>query len=144
MISLIRDDIMGMPITVTIMDSTATKKDTEDIFNYFKRIDERFSTFKKNSEISKLNRREIHKKDLSKEMQTVFNLAEQTKKATSGYFNICKIDGTLDPSGLVKGWAIREASKILEKKGCTNFYIEAGGDIQAMGHNRKGEKWRSS
>ncbi|HVS58876.1 MAG TPA: FAD:protein FMN transferase, partial [Candidatus Saccharimonadales bacterium] len=49
--------------------------------------------------------------------------------------------GQLDPSGLVKGWAIHNAAKLISGMGCHNFYIEAGGDIQASGVNAQGKPW---
>jgi len=40
-------------------------------------------------------------------MQEVFVLSEKTAEESDGYFSITKPDGTIDPSGLVKGWAIQ-------------------------------------
>jgi len=133
---------MGMPITVILADSYATQKDCDAVFAYFQAIDNQFSTYKKESEISLFNKGEIQRKDLSKDMKLVFRLANQTTKETNGYFNIVKHDGSIDPSGLVKGWAIYNACKLLAKKGFKNFSIDAGGDVQVAGKNEKGEEWR--
>jgi thiamine biosynthesis lipoprotein len=133
--------LMGMPITVEITDSLARQKDIEDVFNYFQYIDATFSTYKKDSEISKINRKEITEKNYSKDMQLIFQLAEKTKQQTQGYFDIVQQNGLLDPSGVVKGWAILQASHILERKGCKNFYVDAGGDVQVFGSNEKGNPW---
>ena len=57
-----------------------------------------------------------------------------------GFFNIAH-KGQMDPSGLVKGWSIYNASLILKKRGYTNFYVDAGGDIQVSGANSEGENW---
>jgi len=43
---------------------------------------------------------------------------------------------------LVKGWAILNASNILLDRGCKNFYVEAGGDVQVHGKNDEGKDWR--
>jgi len=51
-------------------------------------------------------------------------------------------NGQRDPSGLVKGWAIQAAADLLLNRQLTNFYIEAGGDIQVDGHNADDEAWR--
>ncbi len=123
---------MGMPVTVEIIDD----KDPEvlgRVFDYFTEVDERFSTYKKESEISRLNCGEIALADASGEMKTVFELAEKTKNETRGYFDIRKPDGNFDPSGLVKGWAINNAAKLLDREGVKEFYVEAGGDIQTAG-----------
>lgn len=129
-----------MPITVEVIDDKVKKQDIEEIYKYFQYIDDKFSTFKKTSEITKINEGKLKKEKWSSDMKTIFSLAEKTKKETSGYFDI-KHDGRFDPSGIVKGWAIFEAAKILEKKGYKNFYVDAGGDIQVSG-KKDGKKWR--
>jgi thiamine biosynthesis lipoprotein len=126
------EHIMGMPILIDVQDAIVKENDIDDIFGYFHDVDKRFSTYKKDSEISKINRGEIEEKDFSKEMKEVFRLSEKTKKETEGYFEIRK-ENTIDPSGLVKGWSIYNAAKQLEEKGYKEFYIDAGGDIQAVG-----------
>lgn len=132
---------MGMPITVEIVDATATEKVFETVFNYFISIDIRFSTYKKDSEISKINRGELQPKDYSEAMKEVLRLSEDTRQQTKGFFDIHN-NGSIDPSGLVKGWAILNAAKILKKEGIENYYVEAGGDIQVNGSNEKKEKWQ--
>lgn len=132
--------LMGMPITVEIIDSNATDKIFDAVFDYFQNVDNRFSLYKKTSEISKINRGEIQPHAYSKEMQTIFRLAEQTKQITNGFFDISH-NGIIDPSGIVKGWAIYQTAKRLKKKGLKNFYVEAGGDIQVTGKNSKQGKW---
>jgi thiamine biosynthesis lipoprotein len=134
--------IMGMPITVEIVDDDAMQENVDAVFSYFESIDERFSTYKPESEISKINRGEIRKPEYSAEMREVLELCEETKNATDGYFDITTSEGLLDPSGLVKGWAIHNAALLLEKNNCENFYIEAGGDIQVHGNNTEGGPWR--
>lgn len=124
--------IMGMPITIEILDAGVMKHDLADIFKYFVYIDETFSTYKSSSEISCINRGDISTHQYSKDMQEVLRLSEETKKLTGGYFDISH-NNKLDPSGLVKGWAIYRACKLARRKGFKSFYIDAGGDIQAEG-----------
>jgi FAD:protein FMN transferase len=135
-------ELMGMPITVEIVDAEATERDLEAAFDYFAYVDRKFSTYKQDSEISKINRGEIPAEEFSKDMQKVFRLAEETKNLTNGYFDIKKPDGSYDPSGLVKGWAIYNAARLLRVRGFKNFYVEAGGDVQVAGKNEEGESWR--
>lgn len=131
--------IMGMPVTVDIGDSSAA--DITAIFEYFAAVDERFSTYKEGSEISRINRGEIAPADYSGAMREVFELAEKTKRETNGYFDMTRPDGSLDPSGIVKGWAIRDAARLLAGRGFSNFFIDAGGDVQSSGTNAEGESW---
>jgi len=122
--------LMDMPVTVEIRDEAADQGLIDEIFDYFQYVDDTFSVFKENSEISRINRGEIKKEDYSPDMKTIFRLAEETKRQTSGYFDIQKPKGILDPSGIVKGWAIWQASKLLNLAGIKDSYVEAGGDIQ--------------
>ena len=132
--------IMGMPVRINVIDKNVTSKDFSDVFSYLLYIDEKFSTYKKNSEISKINRGEIKRKDYSLEMKKILNLSRETKKETNDYFDI-NINGALDPSGIVKGYAINQAAKILKQKGFKNFYVEIAGDIEVYGKNEKNKKW---
>jgi len=75
-------------------------------------------------------------------MRHILGLCEQTKRQTNGFFDIKKADGALDPSGLVKGWAIHNATQLLLDRGLRNFYVDAGGDIQPHGQNGQGLPWR--
>ena len=122
---------MGMPVTVEILDQKAKAEDLEAVFAYFDYIDETFSPYKPQSEISRLNQGGLGPEDLSADMKEVLGLCEQTRRDTGGYFNILTPKGAYDPSGLVKGWAVWKAAGILKDRGLENFFIEAGGDVQA-------------
>lgn len=135
---------MGMPVMVEIDDKEAAPELFEAVFSYFTYVDETFSTYKETSEISAINRGEFSPDAGSKDMKLVFALSEETKKLTNGYFDIATGDGTYDPSGLVKGWAIFNAAQLLKARGVKNFYVEAGGDIEVSGKNANGEPWRIS
>ena len=132
-------DMMGMPITVEVVDGGADS--IRAVFDYLKEIDERFSTYKDTSEISRINRGEIPEAEWSDEMREVFRFAENTKRETGGYFDIKRADATIDPSGIVKGLAIRRAGLLLKQMECKNFFIEAGGDIESNGKNAEGQEW---
>ncbi len=115
---------MGMPIIVDPGDS--------DVFDYFRYVDEKFSPFKQNSEVTKVNDGRLKIESASADMKLILKLSEKTKKETDGYFDVWH-NGMFNPSGIVKGWAIFEASKILDRKGIESYYINAGGDIQTEG-----------
>jgi thiamine biosynthesis lipoprotein len=133
--------LMGMPITVEIVDPGENERLLDAVFGYFGYIDRKFSTFKPDSEISMINRQELRLEEASDEMKAIFRLAEQTRQESEGYFEIRR-NGIYDPSGIVKGWAILNAAEILRDAGCENYYVDAGGDIQAAGKNGLGESWR--
>ena len=133
--------LMGMPITVEVVDPAITAAVVDAVFDYFAYIDETFSTYKQASEITRLNMGLLSLSEASADMQTIFRLADQTKQETGGYFDIYH-DGYCDPSGIVKGWAIYQAAQLLKRRGFEHFYVEAGGDIQTSGTNAAGRQWR--
>jgi thiamine biosynthesis lipoprotein len=126
---------MDMPITIKVArhEERKTKKDLERVFNYFHYVDDQYSPFKETSQVAKLNRGE----EVSFEMTQILKLAEDLKRETNGYFDIVRPDGKIDPSGIVKGWAIKNAAEILRKAGYERFYVDAGGDAEIVGENWK-------
>jgi len=127
---------MGMPIAVEISKSTNDKSanaDIEKVFDYFRYVDEKYSPFKETSEVAKFNRGE----KVSHEMTKILELAQDLKNQTNGYFDIVRPDGKIDPSGIVKGWAIKNAANILKDLGYKKFYVDAGGDAEIVGKNWK-------
>ena len=133
--------IMGMPVILDIPNRESSPELFEEVFSYFESIDERFSPYKASSEITAINQHGLPEVDWSEEMKTVFRLAEETKRLTGGYFDIHTPQGHWDPSGLVKGWAIHNAAKLILSRGVHNFYLEVAGDIQTSGCNALGRPW---
>lgn len=131
---------MGMSVAIEVLDPYTKSSDIDEILDYFHSMDELFSTYRKTSEISKINKKLLKLEDASPEVKKVLKLCQETKHETRGYFDI-SIEGIIDPSGLVKGYAINEGSKMLIKKGYKNFYVEIGGDIDIKGL-KNGQKWK--
>ena len=131
---------MGMPIEIEVVGEEA-RQALEDAFAHFVTVDERFSTYKDDSEISRINRGELTHEEASDLMREVFDLAEKTRVETGGYFNIRHPKTHLDPSGIVKGWAVYNAAARIRAAGHEDFMVNAGGDIAVSGRNASGEEW---
>lgn len=134
------EQIMGMPITVICADDQVDETAVEEVFGFFRQIDARYSPYIDTSDVEKINRGELIAEHYSQELRTILELAESTKHQTSGYFDVWH-NGVFDPSGIVKGWAIQQAAALLAGHS-RNFYIEAGGDIQAQGYSESGKPWQ--
>ncbi|PJE76098.1 FAD:protein FMN transferase [Candidatus Uhrbacteria bacterium CG10_big_fil_rev_8_21_14_0_10_48_11] len=133
--------IMGMPVTVAVVDDNVDSSVFDKLFSYCKSVDEQFSTYKATSEVSLVNHGERAEKEYSSELREVLSLAKATQRATNGYFNTGTTGGTIDPSGIVKGWAIQREAQQLDQLGYKHFYIDAGGDIQSRSENEHKEAW---
>lgn len=132
---------MEMPVVIQVTDSQVTNEDINEVFSLFHYLDKTFSTFKKDSEISRINRGELKEAQFSEEMRKILSLCEKTKQETNGYFDI-HINGKLDPSGVVKGYAILQGATLLQKKGFKNIYVEIAGDIQVFGEDKNNKGWK--
>lgn len=134
--------IMGMPIEAAIVgEEAAARAALEDAFAYLVEVDERFSTYKEESEISRMNRGALALRNASAAVREIFERAEDARKRTSGYFDIRRPDGKLDPSGIVKGWAVRRATERIRNAGFADYFVNAGGDIASAGKNEEGADW---
>lgn len=131
---------MSMPIAIEIVGADADAFDRA--FGYLAQVEERFSPFKETSEVSQINRGVIALSDASADLREVLNIAQRTREETNGYFDIRRPDGQLDPSGIVKGWAILQAARLIEERGFTRYVVNAGGDIASRGEDDEGREWR--
>ncbi|MFO1183298.1 MAG: FAD:protein FMN transferase [Bauldia sp.] len=133
--------IMGMPISVAAV-GVADAKPIEATFAYFEAVDRRFSTYRADSEIAAINAGRLAIEEASAEMKDVLAIAERTRAESDGYFDIKTPAGPLDPSGIVKGWAVLNAARRLAAAGVSSYFVDAGGDIASAGVSETGEPWR--
>jgi thiamine biosynthesis lipoprotein len=135
---------MGTAIGFDVRDPDVSPAALEEAFDYLRDIDRRFSTYKPDSEVSRLGRGEISEDDCSPDLRHVLDLCEQIRETSQGYFDIRAHlqGGGLDPSGLVKGWALENAGRILEAAGACNYCINGGGDIVIRGEAAPATPWR--
>jgi FAD:protein FMN transferase len=112
-------------------------------FAWFARVDDLFSTWRPGTEIMRIARGELAVEDAGAEVRTVLALCEQMRLESDGAFDItfgarAKVAprpglAPLDPSGLVKGWAVARGGDLLREAGASNFFINAGGDVLTRG-----------
>lgn len=116
----------------------------EDAVAWLHEVDDRFSPYRPDSEISRIADGTLDERDAHPDVRTVLALADALATETDGAFDArrWRADGRLDPSGLVKGWSIQVAADRLQAAGVGAFAINAGGDIVTRGRPRHGEDWR--
>src|SRR3954471_14023533 len=129
--------IMGIPIGIDIRDDV----DVEVAFDWLREADATFSTYREDSEISRLDRGELALADCRPEVDEVLTQCMDLSRATGGFFSV-RPAGRLDPSGLVKGWAVAGAAERLAAAGAERFCINAGGDVVARGRPAPDRPWR--
>jgi len=134
-------DVMGMPVAVHVVCEEAKEGWLDEVYDDFVALDEVFSPFRSDSAVSRINRGELLEADSGQLVRQAMHLCRLYEQATNGYFSAW-LGGTFNPSGLVKGWAIDRATSILAQKGCRNFFVDAGGDVQVRGVRDDGSPWR--
>jgi thiamine biosynthesis lipoprotein len=132
----------GTAIGVDVRDGT-DEAILDRVFDWFARVDASFSTWRADSEIVRVADGELALADANAEVREVVDLCERARVETNGGFDIAARatqppphpEGwcALDPSGLVKGWAIERAAVLLEQACARNFCINAGGDVVVRG-----------
>lgn len=138
------EQIMGTAIGLDVRDASVPPAALDRAFSYLREVDERFSPYKPGSEVSRLIRGELEDEKCSPELQEILFLCDEVRRTSNGYFDIRahRPDGRPDPTGLVKGWSLENAARILEAAGAHNHCINGGGDIVARGEAVPGQPWR--
>ncbi|MEV0035478.1 FAD:protein FMN transferase [Streptomyces sp. NPDC050804] len=136
------EHVMGTVFSFDIRDTptTAIHGALAEAVRNLHRVDAVFSTYRPDSHISRLDRGEIRMEDCPPEVHEVLYLCAQATHASDGWFNIIPA-GTLDPSGLVKGWATEAASRLLHDAGAHHTCVNGGGDLQLRGQAAPGIPW---
>ncbi|HVC87955.1 MAG TPA: FAD:protein FMN transferase [Gaiellaceae bacterium] len=137
------EHVMGMPIIVDLRDDGCDDAMLDGVFDWFRFVDETFSTYKAGSEISRLNRGELALGDAHPTVREILDRCDELREETGGYFDArAPLPGLVDPSGLVKGWAVDRAAAILADGGARNFAVSAGGDMVLRGRAVPDDVWR--
>lgn len=98
--------------------------------------DEIFSTYRPNSQISRLTRGELALPQCHLDVWDVLRLCEDAERRSDGWFSAWYEGGprnNFDPTGLVKGWAVERAARMLASAHATAVCVNGGGDIQLLG-----------
>ncbi|WP_367997471.1 FAD:protein FMN transferase [Streptomyces sp. GMY02] len=104
-------------------------------------VDAVFSTHRADSTINRLAHGETTLEECPDMVAEVLALCDVATRDTDGFFT-ATASGRLDPSGVVRGWAVEHASRMLYEAGARNTYIDAGGDLQLRGETAPGVAWR--
>jgi thiamine biosynthesis lipoprotein len=128
------EHIMGMPVVVDVRDEHVDDDVLERMFDSLRFADAMFSTYRDDSEISRLNRRELALAEAHPDVREVLDRCEALRVETDGYFDVrAAAADAIDPSGLVKGWAVDRAASILIDAGLRNFAVNIAGDMRLRG-----------
>jgi FAD:protein FMN transferase len=131
---------MGTVFTVDVRDAGDWDHAIDDVVTRLHEVDAVFSTYRPDSDISRMGRGELSLRAAHPEVATVLDLSAQVQLETDGAFSAVT-NRRLDPTGLVKGWAVERASRMLRERGSGNHAVNGGGDVQLAGEPAPGRPW---
>jgi thiamine biosynthesis lipoprotein len=139
------DHVMGMPISLALRgahtDDDEARGAWAEAMAALRDVDRVFSTYRPDSVISRLALGELGLDDCPPEVAEVLALGELARLQSRGAFDVRR-NGLLDPSGVVKGWAVERAARPLRALPGTDVCLSAGGDLVCHVTGPASPDWR--
>ncbi len=143
------EHVMGMPVSLALRgrhaDDDVAAAALGAVMQSLREADEVFSTYRPESWISRLARGEVGLQSCPPEVAEVLALGERARIDSGGAFDVRRDAGdgpVLDPSGVVKGWAVQRAARVLGSLEATDHCLSAGGDMVCHVGTPGAEPWR--
>ncbi|MEV5873124.1 FAD:protein FMN transferase [Streptomyces sp. NPDC052101] len=127
------EHVMGFPVSLRIDDEGDFDAAADAVFVWLRQVDDRFSPFKPDSEVSRYGRGELAQGGLSADLTEVLGLCADLRGATGGAFDVRLPGRDFDPCAVVKGWSVQRAAELLTAAGARRFCLNAGGDVVVSG-----------
>jgi thiamine biosynthesis lipoprotein len=142
-----QEQVMGTIITIDLyneagIDPSSVRDRLRGATDSLHRDDRTFSTWKHESPVSRLRRGEISLGEAPLEVTEVLELCGVAKDLTHGWFDPWALEGGVDPTGYVKGWAARRALDHFRDADLDGAMVNAAGDIASFGGPVRGARFR--
>lgn len=128
-------ETMGTVVSLEWDGSTAR---FDVVRNEFEAADRRFSLYRPDSELRRVDDGSLELMDASAELREVYATALGWRGETGGAFTPHRPDGALDLNGIVKAWAMDNAGRAL---GDGDWCLNVGGDVLVSGQAPDGAAW---
>ncbi|HEY2190697.1 MAG TPA: FAD:protein FMN transferase [Actinomycetospora sp.] len=136
------EHVMGMPISLALRGRHTDDGEADAawaaVLASLRETDRVFSTYRPDSVVTAIRRGELALTDAPDEVGEVLAIGARAERATDRAFSVWRPE--LDPSGVVKGWAVERAAGALRALPDTDFCLSAGGDMVCRA--TQGEPWR--
>src|SRR4051794_5535229 len=117
------EHVMGTVVSIDVRGTTTDPDVLAQTVKWLHDVDAAFSTYRTDSEVSRIRRGELRLEDASEDMRRVVARCEALRAETRGYFDAFAGTPRFDPSALVKGWSVQRAADALTAAGLTDFCI---------------------
>ncbi|MCW7941179.1 thiamine biosynthesis protein [Streptomyces hygroscopicus] len=137
------EEVMGTVVSFDVRggDPEAVRAALVEAIAGLHRVDEVFSTYRERSQISRLARGEVTVGECAPEVAEVLALGAEAERRSDGWFST-RYEGRIDPTGIVKGWAVERAARRLAAAGVSGVSVNGGGDVQVYGVPGPHRPWR--
>jgi thiamine biosynthesis lipoprotein len=144
------EEVMGTIVTidvytvreVTDAEAAALRGRLDRACAVLRRADEVFSTWRRDSPVSRLRRGEISLAQAPPEVAEVATRCAAARELSGGWFDPWAMPGGFDPTGYVKGWAAQNAAAALPGEIVCGALVNAAGDIASSGGMGRGQPFR--
>jgi thiamine biosynthesis lipoprotein len=137
------EPVMGTVVSFHVAGSGGAASALDRAVAWLHQVDERFSPFRPDSEVTRLADGRLAEADAHPHTREVLALVDLAAADSDGAFDArrWRADGRIDPSGLVKGWAVERAARDISAA-VDSFSIDAGGDVIVRSAPSRPEPWR--
>ena len=144
------EQLMGMPVSLALRGrhagGPAGRNAWRAVVAELRAADRVFSTYRADSVVSRLGRGELTEDQCPAEVAEVLALGRAAEEQSGGAFSLTLPNEVgrprLDPSGVVKGWAVERAARLLAQLADTDFCLSAGGDLVCSTADPDRAPWR--
>jgi len=136
--------MMGRSVCLDIRDplpSETLDRLAAEVFDWLHHVEELFDPVCEHSEVNLMDRGLIRPSEAGPLVREVRTACARLHQRTDGYFDV-RVTGRLDPSRYVRGWALQQASALLNRGGAGNHCLRVGGDIKVSGRPAEDRAWR--
>lgn len=127
---------MAFDVTLEGVASEAAARSAVDAFHReLLAADDLFSLFRPDTPMARLANGTLALSDAPSEVIEVLRLCEHYRVATAGAFDANRPDGVIDPTGIVKTWAVARATRRLAA--VPRWLVSASGDVIAHGGQQR-------
>src|SRR3954447_9472621 len=141
---------MGLPVSIHLRGPAVRQPWTGQVvaavYDELRAVDALFSTYREDSEVSRVNQGRLCLADAHPMLREVAALCELARERTDGCFDAQLPDprGGIrwDPSGVVKGWGTERAAAHLARIGGHDVSVNAGGDVALVPGRPDSTPWR--
>lgn len=143
------EHVMGTAVSIHLRLGTGSQEPSSTVGAALERAcaelhgaDGLFSTWKPESPMSMLRRGLLSPDEVPDEIGQVLDLCAYVRDLSSGWFDPWAMPGGVDPTGIVKGWAVERALGALRVRDVAAASVNAGGDVAVFGEPAEGTRWR--